>query len=333
MLRKLPFLLTLMLLTFSVGWVFAQNTPTAPTSNVTIFLVICDNRAVINLSGTMQAGYDVYFQIFNAPAGTGTAITGLRQAAVNGDFTFSESVSYNSGSTVAAGSTGSARVTIGRETNAESTIYETTVNDFQDGCAEPQFGAGTSQNTDAAPEIDYGPRILSPFGGFLNPDYNPREQPIVVIGARDTTPPRQQTPGLVFAECNKYPLANPGLIYDTDNVVVFWSWFARTPELVQDHINNAIYEVGVFDSEPFIQPVEVSEIQQRGRNYWVFYTIRVGNVRPGNYPIEFKLSWRNPISDGYNDFGPGTANERESSTCTFRVRPNPEGRVVRYNFP
>jgi hypothetical protein len=138
---------------------------------------------------------------------------------------------------------------------------------------------------------------------------------------------------LIFAECDDYPAANPGLLYDTDTLVVFWSWFASTPELVQQHIDNAVYEVGIFDSQPFVPSVIVSDITQRGRNYWVFYTVTLGNAKPGSYPIEFKLSWRNPISDGYDDFGPGTANERFNSTCAFTVRPNVEGKSVSYEFP
>ena len=33
-------------------------------------------------------------------------------------------------------------------------------------------------------------------------------------------PPRQGTPGLVFAECDAYPMAEPGMLYDNDNITV-----------------------------------------------------------------------------------------------------------------
>jgi hypothetical protein len=217
-----------------------------------------------------------------------------------------------------------------------NTIFETTVNDFQDGCSEPQFptgssadaGGGTTSATSSA-----GPLIRSPFGGYLNPNYVPKAEETVVVGARDVTPPRQQTPGLIFAECDAYPRANPGLVYDTDTVVVFWSWYAKTPELVQEHLDNAIYEVGVFGSNPFVAPVVVSDIQQRGANFWVFYTVTLGNAKPGTYPIGFKLTWKKAINDGYNDFGPGTAHESYTGTCTFSVAGNPEGKAVSFNFP
>src|SRR5690606_16576614 len=113
---------------------------------------------------------------------------------------------------------------------------------------------------------------------------------------------------------------------------VFWSWFAKTPAEVQQHIDNAIYAV-TLNGQPFPY-VEVSPITQRGRNYWVFYIARIGRFwRPGDYGIEYKLSWANPISDGYADYGPGTENESDYSTCTFRVQANPYGLAVSYAAP
>lgn len=346
MLRKLAIAFALVIILLITSAISAQDDTTDDTtttntaqsaSSVTILAVICDTRAVLNFNGFMEPGYDLYYQVFSATGATGTPLTSLRQLSVDGTYSVSEVATYDNAATVAAGTTGSVRVLIAVEGASSNSTVDTTVNDLQDGCADPQFqtatstsaGSGTSSSTSAAT----GPQIRSPFGGFVNPDYTPVEAAPVVIGARDVLPPRQQTPGLVFAECDQYPLANPGLIYDTDTVTVFWSWFARTPEQVEDHIANAIYEVGVFDSQPFVQPVIVSDIVQRGVNYWVFYTITVGNVNPGNYPIEFKLSWENPINDGYDDYGPGTENERFNSTCTFSVRPNPAGQTVKYDFP
>ena len=93
----------------------------------------------------------------------------------------------------------------------------------------PATYSPTSAPTTAT--VDVGPPIVSPFGGFLNPDLEITPEPIVVIGARPHPAYRSPTPGLVFAECTEaLPRAMPGVIYDTDNVVIFWSWFARTEE-------------------------------------------------------------------------------------------------------
>jgi hypothetical protein len=115
-------------------------------------------------------------------------------------------------------------------------------------------------------------------------------------------------------------------------VIVFWAWFARTPELVQEHIDNVLYEVTYFDGNR-LPNLDRTEIRQIGRDYWVFYTATLGNVVPASYPITFVTRWRNPISDGYADFGPGTKNEVLISNCAFTVRPNPGGTEVGYDFP
>jgi hypothetical protein len=308
------------------------TTTTTASSNVTVFYVTCLDQGVVNFSGTMLAGSDVYYQLYSGAGATGTALSQLRRAAVDGAYRYSEIVKYTGG-TVAAGQVGSVRVTIARENDPERTSYTTTVNDAQDGCAQPQFPLGSSTAAGTSTTTTTFPPILSPFGGFLNPGYNPTAEPVVVIGARNFTPPRQQTPGLIFAECNQYPIANPGLVYDTDRVVIFWSWYAKTPELVQEFIDNAIFEVGYFGSNPFIQPVVRSNIQQRGRNWWVFYTIDLGNVRPDTYYIQYSVRWEKQISDGFQLFGPGTAVERIDSNCDFTVRPNLERKSVVYTFP
>lgn len=321
----------------------AAATTTGPTSNVTIFAVICDNRAVVNFSGTMQAGYDLYYQVFSGANGTGNAITALRQLAVDGTYQISEVANYNTGVTVAAGATASVTVYMAREANFESQIFEQSVNDLQDGCATPQFTTGSSSNAGAGgggtttTELRNADgsaitSILSPFGGVLNPGYTPRPEDLVTIGPRDLTPIRQQTPGLVFAECNQFPISYPGLVYDTDNVVVFWSWFARTPELVQQHIDNVIYEVDYYGNS-FNRDVIVSPIEQRTNNWWVFYTVELGNVVPGAHQISYRVRWAQPISDGFDDYGPGTANETLSGSCNFLVTANPAGNNVGYSFP
>ncbi|NJL56552.1 hypothetical protein HC928_16320 [bacterium] len=86
---------------------------TGNESTVSIFIVICDTQAVVNLSGNMASNLDVYFQVFSGPGGTGQALSSLRRANVSGGaYTFSEIVSYTDGVTVPAASTGSVYVSI-----------------------------------------------------------------------------------------------------------------------------------------------------------------------------------------------------------------------------
>ncbi len=302
-------------------------------STIQIFFVACADQAVVNLSGTIDPGEDVFYQVFSGANGTGTAITGMRRAQLDGTVAFSERLPYNSGATLADGGTGSLRVIVAQEDNIDASTIDTTVNDVQDGCADPQNALGTSQDS-AAPTatttIDLGPQVVSPFGGFLNPDLVEEAQPIVVIGARRQRGYRSPTPGLIFAECSEAPRAEPGLIYDTDNIVIFWSWFAKTQAQVQDHLAQANYEV-TLNHQPFFDVV-VSPIAKRGPNFFVFYTVQVGNLTPGTYGVEYRVTWDAAINDGFADYGPGTANEQDRGACQFTITRNPTGGSPRYNL-
>ncbi len=320
--KIIPVLLLIMIFALGTGVSLAE-------SNVQIFVVICDTQAVVNFTGNMDAGYDVYYQLFSGSGATGTPLSGLRQVQVDAAYAFSENISYTGG-TVAVGAIGSAKVFIARETNSNSVTGDTfVVDDLNDGCNNAQNPLGTSvdagSGTTTTVTTTGGSNILSPFGGVINPSTNATPEPIVVIGARTTLlVGRSATPGVLFAECDQsLPGAAPGLLYDSDNIVIFWSWFAKTEQLVQDHIAQAQYDV-TLNRAPLVE-VQVSTIQQRTQNFWVFYTANIGKLRPGGYGVELKLSWKQAINDGFDDYGPGTPTETVFSTCTFNIEPNPFG--------
>jgi hypothetical protein len=301
---------------------------------VQIFFVACGDVAIMNLSGTMIAGEDVFYQVFSGSGGTGTALTSLRQVQVDGAFTFSERIAYNTGSTIATGSIGSARVVIARESDSSRTSYDTTVDDLQDGCNNAQNPLGSSLDAGggavAATPDSSRPTILSPFGGTINSNLVITPEPAVVIGVRESDNYRSIDPGLIFAECNAFlPQAKPGVVYDTDNVVIFWSWYAKTQEQVQQHVDNAQYSV-TLNGAPF-DNVELLPIQKRGRNYWAFYIARIGNLRPGGYGVQYKLTWGQQISDGYDNYGPGTSRPELTGSCGFHIRRNEAAAQPSYN--
>lgn len=340
--RKLSLgLLLLALMAIGLSVTVAQDaTPAASdfASNVAIFYVACDNRGVVNFTGTMEANFDVYFTLFSGPSGTGTALTSLRQAVVDGAYAFSEAVNYNTGSTVAAGQTGSVVAFIAREgAPASGKSEEFIVNDIQDGCNNPQNQAGTSVDTGVAGAVVgttttttvKGANLLSPFGGLLTPGIASvaTPEPAVVIGARrPSATTRGPNAGVVFAECNQYlPGAAPGVIYDTDNVRIFWSWFARTEAQVQEHIAAAQYDVKL-NGAPLVDVGITAITRPNNRNFYVFYVANIGNLTPGQYGIEFNLNWSSAIFDGFANYGPGTNRETTRSTCDFTILRDPTGR-------
>jgi hypothetical protein len=341
--RKLSLgLVLLALVAVGLSATVAQDaTPAADqfASNVAIFYVACDNRGIVNLTGTMEAGFDVYFTLFSGPDGTGTALTSLRQAVVDGAYAFSEATNYNAGNTVTAGQTGSVVAFIAREgAPASGKSEEFRVNDIQDGCNNPQNALGSSVDTGVAGAVSgsstttttvRGSNLLSPFGGVLNPgSASLAPEPPVVIGARRASNVvRGENAGVVFAECNNYlPGAAPGVIYDTDNVRIFWSWFARTEAQVQEHIAAAQYDVKL-NGAPLVDVGLTAITRPNNRNFYVFYVANIGNLTPGQYGIEFNLSWSGQIFDGFARYGPGTSREITRSTCDFNIQRDPTGRT------
>lgn len=359
--KKLLLILCLMTLLFA-GNVFAQD---ESTSNVSYYFVACDTQAVIDLTGTMEAGYDIYVQAFDGLSGTGNALSNLVRVSVSGDYQVSATLQYIDGQALLLGQFASVEIRIARETNADSTQFVGTIDDIADGCVEPSYsstdlfdsGSGTGLGTSSTPLVDpetgeiiqgeviSSSGILTPDGGVLNEIYGTvTEEAIVQIGARPSDVRDQQIqgrtsdPGLIFAECDNYPLADPGRLFDSDTLIVFWSWYAKTAELAQEHIDAAIHEVYLSSEYAYRQSfplVDVSQpILREDGNYYVFYIANLGNgFRPGKYVIDFYLTWDRAISDGYADFGPETDNPSFTSTCTFDVEINPWDVETHLNNP
>ncbi|MCK6577829.1 MAG: hypothetical protein L6Q98_06960 [Anaerolineae bacterium] len=333
-LSALALLLTAALISVvpAAGQTTTTTTPTGPTNETTALFVACSDKAILNVSGTSLVGWDVYYQVFSAANATGTALTGIRQVAVAGEYQLSDTVTYTGG-TAAAAQTVSARVWVGREADSSVVDYEFNVNDVQDGCANPQFTATTgtdiSDGASASSSALYGVGrgILGPNGTILNPNLGAEAD--VVIGARTSDRFRSETPGLVFAECDAYALAEPGLIYDNDSVTVFWSWYTKTPAEMEAHLANAVYDVRLNTAA--LPMTTRSEPVRRDGNYWVFYTANIGYLRPGHYEVGYELTWSNPVNDGYDDYGPGTARSILKGLCNFDILVNPNGASVVYS--
>jgi len=308
-------------------------------STIEWFYSACEDRLVIDFQGTIQVGYDIYYQAFDLFGGLGEPITGLRRVSVNGDYATSQEIYWLGRETRATGTPISVVIRMASESNPDDTIFQEPSDDFLGECAEPgsTLADGEMSTDDETGAILSSSGVFTPDGGLLNPIYYEPPEPIVQIGARPSERAvhgRTANPGLIFAECDDVAGADPGLIYDTDEIEIFWSWFAQTPEQVASHIANVQYAIKL-NGQTF-PDVKVSAIKQvpGSSDWWVFYTVKLGDKwKPGSYEITYALGWRSPITDGYADFGPGTANERLGSGCRFRIQKNPWGLAVIHEQP
>ena len=313
----------------------AVATTTGPSNSSQGTLFVCSNQAVLTFTGTSLVGWDIFYQIFSGGSGSGTAITGVRQVAVAGIYNVTDIAPYNSGVTVGAGGSASAKVDIARETNPAKIDFSYVLTDVQDGCNVSNVAApsgteiaSSNSGSTATTNVNFGvtTNIFAPNGGTLNPNLSP--EAAVVIGPRPSDRFRSQTPGLIFAQCDAFALAEPGIVYDNDTVTIFWSWFTKTKDEMNQELANAIYTVKLNTAD--LPMTTRTEPVLRDGNMWVFYTATVGNLRPGHYEVGFLHTWANPVNDGFNDYGPGTARSRDSGNCNFNVTRNPDNASVTY---
>lgn len=170
----------------------------------------------------------------------------------------------------------------------------------------------TTVNNAPPPTTD--PSIGGPAGGPL---ITPSSAAPTASGPAST-----QSGADILAYCDdrSYGSPPPTNLAAGSTVDIFWSWFAQTREQLDDHRNAVIYDVRL-DGERLAnwragaQPVTVQD-----GLYYQYWYVPVGPLTSGPHVITYTVTWERAISDGFDQFGPGTANPRQTGTCTFTVR-------------
>lgn len=122
----------------------------------------------------------------------------------------------------------------------------------------------------------------------------------------------------ILAYCAQKGVAPPRPTTN-DNVFIEWSWFVSQADLMEQHLDNATYEV-TLDGEPLDDwdRYDTEMILEAG--VWIIYWYYpVGKLDPGIHEVTYRVTWDEAITDGYDEFGPGTANETDTGNCTFTV--------------
>jgi uncharacterized protein YraI len=122
----------------------------------------------------------------------------------------------------------------------------------------------------------------------------------------------------VLAYCRQKGVTPPSPT-TSDAVYVEWSWFVARPELMQDHLDSASYEVRL-DGKLLDNWSQYATKMKLEAGVWIVYWYYpVGRLSAGEHTIDFRLTWSKEITDGYKNFGPGTTNEADTGDCTFTV--------------
>lgn len=122
----------------------------------------------------------------------------------------------------------------------------------------------------------------------------------------------------ILAYCSQKNL-RPPTPNTNDNVYIEWSWYVSRPEYIDDHLEHASYDVRL-DGEPLDNWERyATEMSTESGVYIVYWYYPVGKLDAGTHNVSYELSWDDSLTDGYANFGPGTANEVDTGNCTFTV--------------
>lgn len=176
---------------------------------------------------------------------------------------------------------------------------------------------GWVQATLLAWEGDYIPPTQGP-SPTPSPTFDPNMTPSPTPSGTAVTPSARLSTRNVRANCRQTDTAVPN-IRANETVSVWWNWFVARPELMEDHLEHANYEIlldGVLlaDYERF-----ETALVREGRDWYVYWYYPVGTLAPGRHEVTYRLTWDEAVNDGYADFGPGTETEFEEGNCVFTV--------------
>jgi hypothetical protein len=125
----------------------------------------------------------------------------------------------------------------------------------------------------------------------------------------------------VFALCNNpaFGVPAPSNLAAGSTIDIYWAWFMAASRYIEEHLAAVAYDVRIND-----EPLEWRQfglpVRQEGNSWVKYWYVPYGPLAAGDYIITFRTTWSEAISDGYEQFGPGTANPIEEGSCTFTVR-------------
>ncbi len=174
--------------------------------------------------------------------------------------------------------------------------------------------------------IDSAPRLVpltQPATG-LSPNVN-----TVSTSATTTPQPPQGTPTVqddvfIFALCDNPALGGTSAPRDLavgSSITIWWGWVVSEPIYITQHEEAVTYEVTINGVEIPNWRNYGGEAEAVGNSYVKNWYVPAGILdTPGLYRVEFRASWSRVITDGYDRFGPGTANVTQTGSCTFTIR-------------
>ena len=174
-------------------------------------------------------------------------------------------------------------------------------------------GDATARATQVASS---GGPVGGPTGG---PVGGPTATMAAGAGQRGQTSSQSGVDILAYCDNPGFGLPAPRNLNAGATIDIYWSWYARTREQLQDHIDNVIYEVSIDGNRLTNWRLYATPVTQEGNNWYQYWFVPYGPLTSGEHVIQYRVTWREPISDGYAEFGPNTSTPFEEGSCRFTV--------------
>ncbi len=140
------------------------------------------------------------------------------------------------------------------------------------------------------------------------------------VGSEGNTGSQQGVDVLAYCDNPIFGKPAPTNLKSGATIDVFWSWYTSDPDLIQQHLDNVVYEVRVDGTLLDNWRLYKTSIRkQADGNYYIYWFVPYGPLATGQHSITYRVSWTQQITDGYDFFGPGTNRPSESGSCTFTV--------------
>lgn len=130
--------------------------------------------------------------------------------------------------------------------------------------------------------------------------------------------------GDILAYCDLPAFASSAAnktVNSSNEVTIYWTWEASTPEQIQDQIDYGVYEIKLNGkSLDEWRNYRTAVRRYNATRYEVKWLVPVGQLEAGEYTVDYKLSWTQRVEDGTSSFGPGGEQESNIGSCKFTVR-------------
>ena len=138
--------------------------------------------------------------------------------------------------------------------------------------------------------------------------------------AGPTAPPRLDVNVFAFCDDASFGISRPSDLTPGSTIKIYWAWFASTQAYLRDHMTNATHDLRVNgEAIPNVNQYRGNP-RASGTQQVVYWYVPYGPLSAGEHTITYRVTWRDAISDGYANYGPGTSIEFEEESCTFDVR-------------